>query len=216
MRFTAGRRRHFVRGNVAALGNAYGFVEPLESTALHLLVRQIGLLVRALPWRPEEADGRLALLDRTVAGWWDYLRWFLALHFRFNRRLDTPFWRACRAEADVSARRELLETFRRRGPLSADPALAGLLDAPDPLWGPAGVDLLLLGQGVPCALPVPAAGEAAFHAWKRAAAALAGRALPQDELLRRLDAEPELLAAFVAPFLARGPAFPGTGGAHSS
>jgi tryptophan halogenase len=207
VRFASGRRRHFVRGNVAALGNAYGFVEPLESTALHLVARQIGLLVRALPWRPEEADGRLALLNRTVAGWWDYLRWFLALHFRFNRRLDTPFWRACRAEADVSAWGELLEVYRRRGPLSADPTVAGLFDAPDPLWGAAGVDLLLLAQGVPCALPAPAAGEAAFRAWRQAARALAQRALPQRELLRWLDDDPEARAGFVAPFLAAGPAF---------
>jgi tryptophan 7-halogenase len=207
VRFASGRRRHFVRGNVAALGNAYGFVEPLESTALHLVARQIGLLVRALPWRPDEADGRLALLNRTVGGWWDYLRWFLALHFRFNRRRDTPFWHACRAEADVSAWGELLEIYRRRGPLSADPTVAALFDAPDPLWGAAGVDLLLLAQGVPCALPAPAAGEAAYRAWRQTAGALAGRALPQRELLRRLDDEPGSRAAFVAPFLAAGPAF---------
>jgi len=202
--------RHFVLGNVAALGNAYGFVEPLESTALHLLVRQIGLLVRALPWHPEEADGRLALLNAKVAGWWDYLAWFLALHFRFNRRLDSPFWRACRAGADVSAWGGLLETFRRRGPLSADPSVsgaAGLFDPPDPLWGAAGIDLLLLAQGAACALPVPAAGEAAFRAWQQAARARVAGALPQREVLRRLAEDPALVAAFAEPFRAAGPAF---------
>jgi hypothetical protein len=59
---------------------------------------------------------------------------------------------------------------------------------------------------VPCALPAPAAGEAAFRAWRQAARALAQRALPQRELLRRLDDDPEARAGFVAPFLAAGPA----------
>lgn len=206
--FRAGRHHHFVHGNVAALGNAYGFVEPLESTSLHLLVRQIGLLVRLLPWHPDEADGRLALANRRVAGWWDYVAWFLALHFRFNRRSDTSFWRACREKADVSAFGELLETYRRRGPLSADPSLPALFEAPDPLWGPAGIDLLLLAQGVPCPLPTPHADLAEHREWVTAAKGLAARALPQRRALELLDGQAELRDALIADIMATGPAFP--------
>lgn len=204
--FEAGRREHFILGNVAALGNAYGFVEPLESTALHLLVRQIGLLVRFLPWRPEER-GRLALLNRKVAGFWDYLRWFLALHFRFNRRLDTPFWRACRERVDVSAWGELIDAYRERGPLSAQPTLPALFDAPDPLWGLPGIDLLLLGQGVPCAPPAPAESEGDYR--RRVAAARAAvEAMPTHaELLETFDREPERLEELAAAFREVGPAF---------
>ena len=85
--FRTGRREDFWKGNVVAMGNAYGFVEPLESTALHMLIRQIGLLVGALPAQPGER-GVTAALNRKVGAWWDYLCWFLALHYRFNRRLD--------------------------------------------------------------------------------------------------------------------------------
>jgi tryptophan halogenase len=212
VRFAAGRREHFWRGNVVALGNAYGFVEPLESTALHLLIRQIGLLVRALPNHgaaalPGCAGALRPLLNRRVAAFWDYVRWFLALHFRFNRRLDTPFWRACREEVDVSAHGELLELYRERGPLGYDPAARSLFDYPDPLWGPEGVDTILLGQGVPCRLPVPALAE---HAWRRKSELyrrIAGRSLAQEEVLRRLPDHPEVLAALEAGFRARGPAF---------
>ena len=206
--FRAGRHRHFVRGNVAALGNAYGFVEPLESTALHLLVRQVGLLLRLIPWRPEEADGRLALANRKVAGWWDYLRWFLALHFRFNRRLDTPFWRACREEVDVSAWEELVAVYRRRGPLSADPSMPALFSPPDPLWGAAGIDLLLLAQGVPGATPSPPASRAEHRRWVESARGLVARAVNQPRALELLDRHPELREALAGAFVAAGPAFP--------
>ncbi len=208
VRFRAGRHRHFVLGNVAALGNAYGFVEPLESTSLHLLVRQIGLLLRLIPWRPEELDGRLALANRRVAGWWDYVRWFLALHFRFNRRWDTPFWLACRERVDLSAWEELLAVYRRRGPLSADPSLPSLFTPPDPLWGAAGIDLLLLAQGVSGARPEPPASRGEHAAWKAAAGSLVDRARSPEEAYRQLDRDAELRDALAGAFLAAGPAFP--------
>jgi len=210
--FTAGRREHFWRGNVVALGNAYGFVEPLESTALHLLLRQIGLLVRALPGDggggpPGWAGALRPLLNRRVAAFWDYVRWFLALHFRFNRRLDSPFWRACRAEVDVSAHGELLELFRERGPLAYDPAARSLFDYPDPLWGPEGVDTVLLGQGVACRLPAPPLPEPAWRRQRELYRRIAGRSLSHADVLRGLPEHPEVLDALGAAFRARGPAF---------
>ena len=121
VRFRAGRHAHFWKGNVVALGNSYGFVEPLESTALHMLIREIGLLVRVFPLRKGER-GLPAELSQKVGAWWDYLRWFLALHYKFNRRIDSPFWRACREDVDVSHHAGLLAAFKERGPLTYDPA----------------------------------------------------------------------------------------------
>lgn len=208
VRFRAGRHEHFWKGNVVALGNSHAFVEPLESTALHMLVRQIGLLVQAFPLRLGER-GLPARLNRRVAAWWDYLRWFLALHYRFNRRADSPFWRACREDVDVSAHGELLEAFRERGPLSADPALAGAVDFPDPLWGPEGIDLLLLGQGVKGDWTArPALHPAAWAERQRLAHAVAGRAASHGQALALMSERPDLLARFIRPFLAAGPAFP--------
>lgn len=207
LRFRAGRHGDFVRGNVAALGNAYGFVEPLESTAIHLLIRQIGLLVDWLPWRPEER-GRIELLNRKVNGFWDYVRWFLAIHYRFNRRLDTPFWRTCREDVDVSAWSELLEAFRERGPLSQQPSLAHLFDPPDPLWGAEGVDLILLGQGVKSNLPEPPRSREEHGRWVSEAKDLVDRALTHDEMLQLLDERPDLLNALESGFWKVGSAFP--------
>jgi len=215
LRFRPGRRRHFWTGNVVALGNAYGFVEPLESTALHLLIRQILLLVDFLPL-PEDPGvhaERQARLDRLVADHWDYVAWFLALHFKLNRRLDTPFWRACREEVDVSRHGELIEAFRERGPLSVraegangSPGAETEFRYPDPLWGPEGIDTLLLGQGVPCPLPEPAEPRKAYRERLGRLRSLARQALPAGEGLRLLAERPELLEAFAESFRRRGPA----------
>lgn len=209
LRFRPGRRRHFWSGNVVALGNAYGFVEPLESTALHLLIRQILLLIDFLPL-PEEPGvhaARQARLDRQVADHWDYVAWFLALHFKFNRRLDAPFWRACREEVDVSRHAELIEAFRERGPLTAG---GGARDSefpyPDPLWGPEGIDTLLLGQGVPSPPPQPAEPREVYRRRLAERRRRMWRALPADEGLHLLATRPELLEAFAESFRRLGPA----------
>lgn len=209
--FRPGRREHFVRGNVVALGNAYGFVEPLESTALHMLIRQLGLLLQAFPVHRGEghrgARGLAATLNRRLGASWDYLRWFLALHYRFNRALDTPFWKHCRTAVDVSSHGELLAAFAERGPLSYDPALRSAFDYPDPLWGPEGIDVILLGQGVPTRLPSPAVDRAAWNAHVQRCRRAVGRSMPQAEALQQLAHHPELLEAFAAAFRRTGPAF---------
>ncbi len=206
VRFRAGRHEHFWKGNVVALGNAYGFVEPLESTALHMLIRKIGLLVRVFPLRRGER-GLPEQLSRKVAAWWDYLRWFLAIHYRFNRRLDTPFWRACGEKVDVSRHEELLAAFRERGPLSYDPAARAAFDYPDPLWGPEGIDALLLGQHVPARLPRPELGREAWCERVRRAREVVARATPHERALQVMAERPELLEEMVKAFRAAGPAF---------
>jgi tryptophan halogenase len=208
VRFRAGRHAHFWRGNVVALGNAYGFVEPLESTALHLLVRQIGLLARSFPVRRGDR-GLPEQLNRKVGAWWDYLRWFLAIHYRFNRRMDSPFWRACREDVDVSSHAELIAAFHERGPLSCDPAARSFYDYPDPLWGPEGIDTLLLGQGVQGRLPRPGLSREAWAERMQRQRVLVTRAERHERALKLLAARPELLETMAEAFRAAGAAFGG-------
>lgn len=204
--FRAGRHAHFCRGNVVALGNAYGFVEPLESTALHMLIRQLGLLLEAFPLR-RGGRGLEGLLNRRVNAAWDYLRWFLAVHYKFNTRLDTPFWRAARCDIDVASHGELLEAFAERGPLSYDRTARLAFDYPDPLWGPEGIDTILLGQRVASRLPRPLVGRAAWERWKRRCRAVSEGSLAHHRALELLAERPELLEEFAAAFRAAGPAF---------
>ena len=109
-------RRQWVE-NVGAIGNAGGFVEPLEATALMIVCAQTQTLVEMLnrsaltptpTWR--------ALFNDLAAQGWTDIRDFLALHYKLNTALDTPFWRHCVADTDVSNIAGLLEFYAENGP----------------------------------------------------------------------------------------------------
>ena len=57
------------------------------------------------------------LYNHSLGEMWDEIRDFLALHYKLNTMLDTPFWRQCRAETDVSAIGNLLEFYEENGPM---------------------------------------------------------------------------------------------------
>ncbi len=109
-------RRQWVE-NVVAIGNAGGFVEPLEATALMIVCGNVQALVEMLTrsaltptptWR--------ALFNDLAAQSWTDIRDFLALHYKLNTATDTPFWRHCVADTDVSSIAGLLEFYAENGP----------------------------------------------------------------------------------------------------
>ena len=188
LRFRCGRQALAFKANVFALGNAYGFVEPLESTALHMVVVALHLLLRQFPAAPWEPANRRRLNEH-LGGFWDQLRDFLALHFRFNTRLDTPFWRDCRSLVDLGGGEEALAFYRQRGNLSSSPHLYRF----DSLWGDFGRDLILRGQGVPAPPPRPHLSPDAWRRLQGRTRALVEAALPAEEALGIAARRPELL-----------------------
>ncbi len=183
VRFRSGRHAEAWSKNVVAVGNAYAFVEPLESTALHMLLYEIELLCDALPVHGAGARRRV---NEALAAHWDYLRGFLALHFRFNRRLDTPFWERCRAEVDLAGAEAIVEAFGEGAPLTArrDRALLEESLMRGRFFGLLGVDNVLLGQGVPTKLLTPAGDRGPFARWvKHALPSVLAHALPHREAL---------------------------------
>jgi tryptophan halogenase len=124
VRFKTGRYEKFWVNNVVAIGNASGFVEPLEATALHLVIEQLRLLRLALsdgmyrinPALREVQNQRFAVL-------WDDVRDFLAVHYKYNRRLDTPFWKHCQNETDLAGAAELVDLYYHAGPSAICDAL---------------------------------------------------------------------------------------------
>ena len=198
VRFRSGRHRDFWLGNTVAVGNAYGFVEPLESTALHMAILEVAYMVEGLRALREGrgAPDFPAVASRRVREHWDHLRWFLAVHYRFNRRLDTPFWLAARGDCDVSGLSELLDRFRRSGPwLESE---SSRFSVGDPLFGYSGLMMLLLGQRAEGSEHAkPSMDRATWDALSARHRGVAARALPQREALEALLAAPDMLRRFV-------------------
>jgi tryptophan halogenase len=95
LRFRAGRRTQAWVGNCLALGLAAGFLEPLESTSIHLVQTALGRLFALFPDR--DLDPAIsAEYNRLTALEYERVRDFLVLHYAASRREDSPFWRDCR------------------------------------------------------------------------------------------------------------------------
>jgi len=114
LRFTAGHRARMWDKNVVALGLASGFLEPLESTAIHLVQAAIARLLTLFPTRAfgqREIDRFNALSIR------DYIdiRDFLVLHYCATERDDTPFWDYCRNIEQPEGLKAKLALFRSSG-----------------------------------------------------------------------------------------------------
>jgi len=117
VRFLSGHYRNSWVKNVVAVGNASGFAEPLEATSLAVICREARRIVetlRASYLDPGPASARAYNL--MAAASWDGIRDFLAAHYRFNTRLDTAFWRACRADVNLGGAADLIAYYGEEGP----------------------------------------------------------------------------------------------------
>ncbi|RZL52509.1 MAG: tryptophan 7-halogenase [Sphingomonas sp.] len=137
LRFTAGMRRRPWRDNVVAIGLSSGFLEPLESTSIHLIQSGIAKLLTLFPDR--DCDPALAArFNTTFARDMDGIKDFLILHYHATGR-DEPLWRHCQTMRLPDGLHERIGQYRKSGRL--------ILDA-DELFREASWLAVLDGQGI--------------------------------------------------------------------
>jgi len=113
LRFTTGRRNKAWNKNCVALGLASGFLEPLESTSIHLIQRGIAMLLKFLPDRSfEPAD--IDRYNKIFEFEFGRVRDFLLLHYTHTERKGA-FWEHCRNIPLTDSLQEKIDLFKSHG-----------------------------------------------------------------------------------------------------
>lgn len=119
IRFETGcREKHWFK-NCLALGLSGGFIEPLESTAIHLVTRGLRAFLDLFP-----ASEHMAPLaqeyNRIMRTEYESIRDFIVLHYCKTRRDDTPFWRDCQGMGIPKTLQQKIDLYEAQGALYFD------------------------------------------------------------------------------------------------
>jgi tryptophan halogenase len=138
LRFTTGRRRKSWVRNVVAIGLSSGFIEPLESTSIHLIQTAVNRLLELLP-RGEISEFARESYNARAALEMERLRDFIALHYHANGRVGEAFWDELRTMEIPDSLHHRIELFRETG---------GVFPSLDELFDLRGWVQVMIGQGI--------------------------------------------------------------------
>ncbi len=114
LRFTTGKRNKLWNKNCVAIGLSSGFIEPLESTSIHLIQAAISQLIAFFPTkRFEQRD--IDEFNAQADFQFTRIRDFIILHYHANQRDDSPFWTRCRDMDIPETLREKMEIYKTHG-----------------------------------------------------------------------------------------------------
>ena len=137
LRFTSGKRRKMWNRNCVALGLSAGFLEPLESTSIHLVQSAAIRLVRLFP---NEATDQATIdeFNRQCDFEWERVRDFIVLHYWANQR-EGDFWAYCRTMELPATLVDKIEVWRSNGRVFREN---------DELFGEESWIQVFIGQGI--------------------------------------------------------------------
>ncbi|MDP5132729.1 MAG: tryptophan 7-halogenase [Paraglaciecola sp.] len=138
IKFRTGKRRKHWNKNCIALGLASGFVEPLESTSIHLVMMGIIRLMKLFPY-----EGINPVLveeyNRETSEELEKIRDFIILHYKVTQREDSAFWRYCKNMEVPDSLKHRIELFKRNAYTYQEPNELFRVDS----W-----TQVMLGQGL--------------------------------------------------------------------
>ncbi|NHK29658.1 tryptophan 7-halogenase [Parvularcula flava] len=114
LRFVAGRREKLWEKNCLAIGLSGGFIEPLESTSIHLIQSGIFRLMALFPdagFDPVE----IREYNRWLIEEYEHIRDFIILHYRATERSNTDFWKYCQTMEIPDSLAAKIELWRGKG-----------------------------------------------------------------------------------------------------
>ncbi|AOL95617.1 tryptophan halogenase family protein [Porphyrobacter sp. LM 6] len=185
LRFVTGKRKRFWEKNCVAIGLSAGFMEPLESTSLHLIQYGILRLIALLP------DSTISPLlsneyNAQTAREYELIRDFLILHYKASERDDSELWRYCAAMPIPDSLQYKIDHFRSHGMLVAD----GQELFANPSW-----IAVYLGQGI---VPDRAPALATMRSQVPVAERMGQIARAMDEAVAAMPSHGEFIARHCA------------------
>lgn len=136
--FTTGMRKKSWDKNCLSLGLAQGFVEPLESTAIHLVSKTIAFFIRMFPTKTINQTV-IDEYNRRVRADYLEIRDFLVLHYCMTEREDSEFWQWCKNMEVPKSLQQKIDFFKATG---------GLIPGTEELFQPTSWYAVFNGMGV--------------------------------------------------------------------
>ena len=138
IKFKTGQRRKYWNKNCIAMGLSSGFIEPLESTGIHLFQRAILRLLLLFPSAEIQQSTIDEYNDQTKEEA-EHIRDFIVLHYHLTERKDTPFWRYCSSMDIPESLKNRMNLFKES---------AQVFNKADELFAEASWVQVLIGQGL--------------------------------------------------------------------
>ena len=138
LKFKTGQRKKHWHKNCVAVGLSSGFIEPLESTSIHLIQRSVIRLMQLFPYAGiREPD--VTEFNRQMRTEVKHIRDFIVLHYHVTNRRDSEFWRYCSSMEVPDSLQHRIDLFQQTG---------RVFQVPTELFGENSWIQVMLGQGM--------------------------------------------------------------------